>query len=63
MRNSGVKTMPIKVRLDGVMRQRLHAAARRMGVKASGVVKLAVIRQLRQIECNALCLDVQNDQK
>ena len=47
---------PFALRLEAGLRQRVHQAARRLGTTRSGVVRLALLNQLPEIEAGRLTL-------
>lgn len=47
---------PFALRLEAGLRQRVHEAARRLGTTRSGVVRLALLNQLPEIEAGRLTL-------
>ncbi len=56
------KTVPVPVRFDFPMRERLRMAANRMGITTSGVIRFAVVQQLRQIESGLIQLSNVSEQ-
>lgn len=49
-------TVPVPIRLDPVTRDRLRAAARRMGSNPSAVIRFAIINQLGEIESGRITI-------